>query len=699
MSQYSKSKAYFRILLATLILQACSSTQPKKTVEQVNNLPSTVQDSQGVDSIKVAEEGMKFLQAGDYDKARRLFSAAIKFDAANADLHLLLGMAYHLEFVKTGVDEAREKSLLGYQIAARYAPKDILPILQLGRLELDTHEYKEAAKVFAQAITINPTNGDALYGLATSSYLSGDLVTALWSADELGKLQWNAPAVNRLKTILFNAAGLKEQASESRAAYVKLAKTDPKEIASFDLRLEEIRSVIESQKWLTPPVDSSVKPLPEVAVNSSLPSNPTPEEIPPQPEANGAPQKPWYECTGIPAATTQQSSQSAGANAFGGIPGMGLNSMGNSSGYGGYGGFNSGSAAVPTNVGVISTNGAGEEISQLQALPTPCIGAPMPRMAVIDAVLLRTEVSDSQSYGVNLLQGLNLFFGRSTTRTSPESTVTTVNYGLGGAGISTALAYSLNIANATNNRNEVIARPSLLAIDRLPSTFFSGTTASIAVPSGVGGISSLTDKQYGISFSVTPTFVNDKHVLLSIKAVRSFAETPDAGTTGVSLSLSRNSVTANVLATFGDTIILSGLTERQLTRSDNGVPVLRDIPIAQYLFQNYRTSDFFRTVMIMVTLRRPITDQDQVVAANREKASRGKGAGQRKDYAFYWRIEEYEKFLNSYAPNLDLAIDTMETNELYKHFKSRDLIDVNWGAQPRLKQILNDLTNSIYRAR
>ncbi|MYM42012.1 hypothetical protein [Duganella qianjiadongensis] len=697
MENIPKFKNYIGLFVGSLLISGCASSPTNKLADKGNSMMPSAEDPSAINTAQVAEEGIKYLQLNDYDKARRLFSAAIKFNAANGNLHLLLGMSYHQEFIKTGTQEAREKSAVGYQIAARYEPKNPLPLLQLARLEMDAHDYKNATQFFAKAITVSPGNGDAFYGLASSSYLSGDLVTALWSADELTKLHWNPPAVNRLKTVLYNAAGLPEQAEQARAAYISSNQLQGNELTQFDQRLEEIRAVIAGQKWLTPPPELAAQGEP--ATSAAPPTSPAVTPLADESSSSdltGTAQKAWYDCAAAAAAplksTTQQ--QSAGAGAFGGIPGMGVNGMGFNS----MPSYNSGSS-VPSNVGVISTSGAGEEISQLQALPPPCVGAEPPRMAVIDAVILRTEVSDSRSFGVNLLQGINLFFNKSAVRTSPGSTVTTVNYGLGGASISTALAYSLNIANATNNRNEVIARPSLLAIDRLPSTFFSGTTASIAVQSGPGGVSSLTDKQYGISFSVTPTFIDNKSVLLSIKAVRSFVEAPDLGTSGVALSLSRNSVTANVIATFGDTIILSGLTERELTRSDNGVPVLRDIPLAQYLFQNYRTTDFFRTVVVMITLRKPVTDLEKADNASRDKLANAKGGNSRKEYAFYWRIEEYQKFLNSYAPNLDTAIDTLESNELYKNFKSKDLIDTTWGAQPPLNQILNDLKTSIYHGR
>lgn len=717
--------------LTGLLMLGCSgnpaSRMAHRDVSAGNDLAAMAPASSGVDSIKVADEGLNFLQNGDYERARRLFSAAIKFDAGNGDLHMLLGMTYHLEFIKTGAEEAREKSEVGYQIASRYSPKSVLPWLQLGRLDVDAHHYKSAAKIFAKAILVSPGNGEALYGLASSSYLSGDMVSAMWAAEELKKIHWNLPAVNRLNAVLFNAVGMKTQADESRAAYAQSGAVDPEELALFDERLGEIRGMMEGQKWLTPPpmmvntvasaIASDTAPVTVFAPAASFAdpasmSPPTPVRATATATASitaplatpvaatnvseiGTGRKSWYDCAAA-APTSASAGGMGGAPGMGGILGMG-GGMGGIGGMGGMGGF--GSSSALTNVGNIPTSGSGEETSQLQALPAPCIGAAPPRMAVIDAVLLRTEDSDSNSYGVNLLQGLNLFFNQSTVRTTPGSSVQTLNYGIGGANIATALAYSLNIANAANNRNEVIARPSLLAIDRLPSTFFSGTTASIAVPAGAGGISSLIDKQYGISFSVTPTFIDDKSALLSIKAVRSFVELPDNGTSGVALSLSRNSVTANVVASFGETVILSGLTERELTRSNSGVPVLRDIPVAQYLFQNYKANDFFRTVMIMVTLRKPVSGPEQVAAAMKQKLEKVKGAEQRKDYAFYWRIDEYKKFLNTYAPNLDATIDTLETNELYQIFKSKDLIDTNWSARPRLSRMLNDMRNILYHSR
>ena len=291
-------------------------------------------------------------------------------------------------------------------------------------------------------------------------------------------------------------------------------------------------------------------------------------------------------------------------------------------------------------------------------------------MAVIDAVLVRTEETINRSYGVNLLQNLNLFFSYSRNFDSAASTnvnggnpvdTTVVSRAWGLSQPNSFLQYSLNIANAASSRNEVIARPPLLAVDRMASNFFSGSSITLAV-----------------------------------KATRSFVQPGVAAGSSFSqqLNTSRNAVTANVAVKFGETLILSGLTEREVQRGNNGVPVLRDVPGLQYLFDNTVNSDFNRTVLIMITPRKPVVNEDDLAKASAEVARRGESRTKR--YAFYWRIKEYEEVLSRYAPNLDTVVLSLKNNRLYRNFSSRDLVDDTWAAQDPMKNFVRDLTELLY---
>jgi type II secretory pathway component GspD/PulD (secretin) len=325
-------------------------------------------------------------------------------------------------------------------------------------------------------------------------------------------------------------------------------------------------------------------------------------------------------------------------------------------------------------------------------------------MAVIDAVLVRTEEIINRSYGVNLLQNLSAFFSYSRTYTSTAGTtggttgdtaVVSRAWGLSQPG--SFLTYALNIANSANSRNEVIARPSLLAIDRLPSSFFSGSQITLGVAGTAGSASTVTDRQVGISLSVTPTFVDDDTVMLAVKATRSFVQPGVAvgSSFGQQLNTSRNAVTANVSVKFGETLILSGLTEREVQRGDSGVPVLKNVPGLQYLFDSVVNSDFNRTVLIMITPRKPIANEADLEKARRDVAD--KGSSRAKRYAFHWRLKEYEEVLARYAPNLDTVVLSLRNNQLYRNFSSRDLVDDTWAAQEPLKKLTRDLKELIYR--
>src|SRR5204862_5632091 len=94
-----------------------------------------------------------------------------------------------------------------------------------------------------------------------------------------------------------------------------------------------------------------------------------------------------------------------------------------------------------------------------------------------------------------------------TTGTTPVVTNTKA-FGLAlGSTAAAGILYTLNIANATETNDEVIARPTLVVLDRQPSQFFSGANISIALAGQYGG--SVVEKPIGVSLSVTPTFIDD----------------------------------------------------------------------------------------------------------------------------------------------------------------------------------------------
>jgi hypothetical protein len=340
-----------------------------------------------------------------------------------------------------------------------------------------------------------------------------------------------------------------------------------------------------------------------------------------------------------------------------------------------------------------------EENANATTLPAPCVGE-KPPSAMIEVTMIRTEETIQKSYGINLLDGLNL--GRSLTQaTDGTITKTSQLYNSLGAdvnntivgGTATAintgmLNYSLNIANSLYQKNEVIARPTLAAVDRLPSVFFSGGNLSIKVSGTAGGVSTLVDKSIGVVLSITPTFLDDDQVLLNIRASRSFIENnPD--TSNIALHLTRNSVNAAAIVKFGQTFILNGLVEREKDQVQNGVPVLQDIPVLQYFFKNSVTLDYNRQLLTLITIRKLVDSDESASKANDTKGT----------LATHKLSDEVTEFigLQNNKPVMDEVIAGLKKdNFLYKRLSQRDVLQQSYGSQKFLDRIIMDLKEMLY---
>ena len=316
--------------------------------------------------------------------------------------------------------------------------------------------------------------------------------------------------------------------------------------------------------------------------------------------------------------------------------------------------------------------------------------------------MIRTEEVIQKSFGINLLDGLNL--GRSLVQAN-DGTITKTSqlFNTKGATVNDVVAgqtadpfstgflqYSLNIANSLYTKNEVIARPTLAAVDRLPSVFFSGGNYSIAVRGQGGGGSVLVDKQTGVALSITPTFVDEEHVMINVRASRSFKE-ESSDPTNIPLVLTRNTVNAAALVRFGQTFVLNGLVEREKDQTQNFTPVLGEIPILQYFFKRQVTVDFNRQILTLITVRKLVDSDD-----SREKAKLSDGGATLSLHKLSDEVEEFMKVQNN-KPVLDEVLSGLKKdNFLFQKLSRRDLIQESYGSKKFLDRIIGDLKDMLY---
>jgi len=346
---------------------------------------------------------------------------------------------------------------------------------------------------------------------------------------------------------------------------------------------------------------------------------------------------------------------------------------------------NFGNNSVSTDGATIVGNDSNFAGATAGATPAPGGANDKTNMAIIDVVIIRTEERLTTGKGVNLLEGLQLTAGGSIAYsvTDVAKSADTATTAIGTTSTTTlsptltipTVTYSLNIANSADDRNEILARPSLVATDGKSSEFFSGATLSVALSGN--DVSNLVDKDVGVRLIVTPQFLSDDKLILSVAASRSFFDTVlTTGAFNNSVQTSKTNVSANVVMKFGETLILSGLSERETEHVNSGVPLLKEIPLIQYAFSRETTLDFQKSVIVLLTPRKPeyVYQPD----GNKEDGS-GKGrTGGTGEQRYLEELQARHKDWFRPYPNVASAFHHIQQNKLYREFRTGDVSLEKW---------------------
>ena len=320
-----------------------------------------------------------------------------------------------------------------------------------------------------------------------------------------------------------------------------------------------------------------------------------------------------------------------------------------------------------------------------------------PRMTMVDVVIIRSEELRATDKGINLLSGLSstltgTLFALSDVRTinkfAAETRVTSFTYA---PSLSLSATYSLNIFNDSNGYNEVLARPSLVALDGKKSEFFTGAVFHVEIQGAAGSEGSVEDVPVGIKLDVTPKFLSNDMVELEVSAARAFIEGRSSQANFNNFAqITKTLVTANVVMKFGDTLVISGLSEKETEKLNQGVPFLQEIPGVQYLFSHEDTADITKSVLILMTPRKPsYTHEDGSPKIDRasppDAAAKQPNLAELKDRPGWFKP----------AANLDAVYHHLKDVTLFKEFRTGDVKLERWqekyGLELRIKRALEFL--------
>ncbi len=225
---------------------------------------------------------------------------------------------------------------------------------------------------------------------------------------------------------------------------------------------------------------------------------------------------------------------------------------------------------------------------------------------LVEVTLILSDDTAEHSDGVNLLEGLQGQFGFSANETA-ETGKPTVSFQrtITGTLAVPQVTYSLNLFNRTRSYYWVLSRPTLTAYLNQESDFFVGHTVSVPV-AGVN-LGSLQSVDAGTSLKLTPLDIETDKVKFKIDANRSFFD-PVTQIQGFTqqISVFKESATATAELQYGQSLILSGLSENTVDSDENVVPGASDVPLIGEFLGNHQVETQRTSVLILVTPLPPV---------------------------------------------------------------------------------------------
>jgi len=541
--------------------------------------------------------GITYLMDGKYQQASDVFNTALSFDVDNALLHFFNAYTYHQLFLR-GDSTHFPLAELGYKAAAAKESALRGPAYgQLGELYLDEKKYALAEEYLSLAIQKN-RRPEVLYSYARATGLNGSWEKSRAAIAELDRKGWSNPQLIKAKAILAAASANPKETKSLLELYAK-STSSKADISYVNFRINQINDNLTKGFVLAlndedPPAALDTDPLP------TPPPGPEPSLTDAAPTtANDA--EPTTANDAEP--TTANDAEPTTANDA----------------------KDTKKIDPPKNVGKWYRCDPETKISEAMAndatttdefilaptLPQSCPGE-NPMSAVIEITMIETYEATTNTSGINMLDGLNaiLTIGGSdaVTSVSGSSTETKTRgntWLLANASSTSSVTYSLNIVNSGLNQAKLLSRPAMTVIDRVPSVFFAGSNISLGIAGDAYTAPTVVDKTIGVSLSVTPTFVDEDNVLISMRTSNAGISSALLNVPDALLQQTRNSMRSSAIMKFDETIVLNGIRQESAGIINSGVPILKDLPLLQYLFKKNTESATSLNYITFLTLRRP----------------------------------------------------------------------------------------------
>jgi general secretion pathway protein D len=247
------------------------------------------------------------------------------------------------------------------------------------------------------------------------------------------------------------------------------------------------------------------------------------------------------------------------------------------------------------------------EFQQVQEV-VKALDVPLSQVA-IEATIVEVDINDALQFGV---QAFLESSGLTVRSSSTGSAAMPAGGGFGGVyrtvtGGDTINAVLSALQSVTNVR--VISSPYLTVVDGATSRLSVGDQIPYTVASqtsnsdGTVTVTEETDvRDVGVILSVTPRVSPDNSVLLEITQEVSSARQVDTAA-GEDPIIAQRSITSQIIVQSGSSVLLGGLIQERSEDTQNGIPVLRRIPILGQAFNRTQNTQTRSELLVMITPR------------------------------------------------------------------------------------------------
>jgi pilus assembly protein CpaC len=246
--------------------------------------------------------------------------------------------------------------------------------------------------------------------------------------------------------------------------------------------------------------------------------------------------------------------------------------------------------------------------------------APAERQILLRVKFAELDRSASNQFAVNLVStGATNTIGRTTTGGFPAPTPTTLGAGGVAANSQFSISNALNIfafrpdlnlaalIQALEQRNllQTLDEPTLITSDGKEASFLVGGEFPIPVLQGGANSGAVTIqfREYGVRLTFTPNITGANNIRLHVKPEVSALDYTNAlSFNGFTIpALSSRKMETNIELGEGQSFVIAGLIDKQLTETLSKIPVLSSLPILGNLFKSKEFDRNDTELIVMVT--------------------------------------------------------------------------------------------------